>query len=109
MIRSLSVALVCSLGVLSLVVHAQGGRSREWLTWGGDAERTGWNRGETTLSKQSVSRLGLKWKTQIDKEVSIEIESGNSMLTAPAHSVLSRRTPCALRLRKSRPSPRFRS
>lgn len=87
--RATGLALVCSLGVLSLVVQAQGGRSREWLTWGGDAERTGWNRGETTLSKQTVSRLGLKWKTQIDKEVSIEIESGNSMLTAPlvAHDV----------------------
>ena len=39
--------------------------------------------GESTLSKQNVGRLGLKWKTQIDKEVSIEIESGNSMLTTP--------------------------
>ena len=64
-------------------MQAQSGRSREWLTWGGDIERSGWNRGETTLSKQSVGRLALKWKTQIDKEVSIEIESGNSMLTTP--------------------------
>src|SRR5688500_465457 len=76
------VLAVCLSGVF-MAVHAQVGRSREWLTWGGDAERTGWNRGETALSKQSVGRLALKWKTQIDKEVSIEIESGNSMLTAP--------------------------
>jgi outer membrane protein assembly factor BamB len=75
--------LVFCLGSVSWAVHAQSGRSREWLTWGGDVERTGWNRGESTLSKQNVGRLGLKWKTQIDKHVSIEIESGNSMLTTP--------------------------
>jgi outer membrane protein assembly factor BamB len=77
-----SLPIVCTIA-LTLGMHAQEGRSREWLTWGGDVERTGWNRGETTLSKQNVGRLALKWKTQIDKEVSIEIESGNSMLTAP--------------------------
>jgi hypothetical protein len=75
--------LVGAIAVATLVLHAQGNRSREWLTWGGDSERTGWSRNETTLSKQTVGRLGLKWKAQVDKEVSIEIESGNSMLTAP--------------------------
>jgi hypothetical protein len=81
--RATCLVLAVSLGGVSVAVHAQSGRSREWLTWGGDIERSGWNRGETTLSKQSVGRLALKWKTQIDKVVSIEIESGNSMLTAP--------------------------
>ena len=82
MMRATCLVLVFCLGSISWAVQAQS-RTREWLTWGGDIERTGWNRGETTLSKQSVGRLALKWKTQIDKEVSIEIESGNSMLTAP--------------------------
>jgi outer membrane protein assembly factor BamB len=77
------IAILASVAVSSITVHSQGGRSREWLTWGGDAERTGWNRGESALSKQTVGRLELKWKTQIDKDVSIEIESGNSMLTTP--------------------------
>jgi len=80
--RAMVAALVAGAGLTTLV-DAQGGRSREWLTWGGDAERSGWNRSETAISKQNVKRLALKWKTQIDKEVSIEIESGNSMLTAP--------------------------
>ena len=75
--------VICAILLSSAVTFTQSGRSREWLTWGGDPDRTGWNRGETALSKQTVGRLGLKWKTQIDKEVSIEIESGNSMLTAP--------------------------
>ena len=81
--RAACVALGVFLSAISLTVDAQSGRSREWLTWGGDIERSGWNRGETTLSKQSVARLALKWTTQIDKTVSIEIESGNSMLTTP--------------------------
>jgi len=83
MMRATSLGFVFCLVVGSLVAQAQGSRTREWLTWGGDAERTGWNRTETSLSKQNVSRLGLKWKAQIDKDVSIEIESGNSMLTTP--------------------------
>ncbi len=40
--------------------------TREWLTWQGDPERTGWARAETTLSKDNVSRLGLLWKAQLD-------------------------------------------
>ena len=72
---------VCLLA--SLLVRAQTRRTHEWLTWGGDVERTGWNRGETALSKTSVRDLVLKWKTQIDKQIPIEIESGAAMLTAP--------------------------
>ena len=81
--RSRLMAMAVCVGFGALALHAQGGRTREWLTWGGDQERTGWNRGETAISKQNVKRLALKWKTQVDKEVSIEIESGNSMLTTP--------------------------
>ena len=94
---------------------AKSGAVREWLTWGGDIERTGWNRAETALSKQTVGRLALKWKTQIDKQVSIEIESGASMLTGPlvAQGVPTRRerrpscTRCRPRTRW-RPSTRHR-
>ena len=44
---------------------AQNTPARDWLTWGYDQERTGWNKGETTLSKDNVSRLELKWSTQL--------------------------------------------
>jgi outer membrane protein assembly factor BamB len=80
--KTLFIGLATCLSV-SLLVHAQARRSREWLTWGGDAERSGWNRGETSLSKSNIKNLELKWKTQIDKTVPIEIESGASMLTTP--------------------------
>jgi hypothetical protein len=80
--KKLLAGFVCCL-LLSLLGHAQSRRSREWLTWGGDPERSGWNRGETALSKNNIKNLELKWKTQIDRAVPIEIESGASMLTAP--------------------------
>lgn len=37
--------------------------TNEWLTWGYDQERTGWNRAETTLNPKNVSRLKMVWST----------------------------------------------
>src|ERR1700722_4745226 len=37
----------------------------DWLTWGHDPERTGSNPGEKILNKDNVSRLEVKWATQI--------------------------------------------
>ena len=59
----------------SFLVHAQARKTHDWLTWGGDPERSGWNRDETSLSRTTVRNLELKWKAQIDKQVPIEIES----------------------------------
>ncbi len=39
--------------------------ARDWTTWGYDQERTGWNKGETSLSKSNVSRMKLLWNTQL--------------------------------------------
>src|ERR1700760_2181932 len=39
--------------------------ARDWTTWGYDQERTGWNKGETSLSRNNVSRMRLLWKTQL--------------------------------------------
>ena len=49
--------------------------ARDWTTWGYDPERTGWNRGETTLTPKNVSRLKLLWNAQLS--------------TAPTDTVLS--------------------
>src|SRR5438552_15477556 len=65
------------------LLSAEDRKSREWLTWGGDPERTGWNRNDTAISRKNVGGMELKWKTRIDKDVPIDIESGASMLTAP--------------------------
>ena len=47
----------------------------DWTTWGYDQERSGWNKAETTLTKDTVSRLELKWTAQLS--------------TPPDHVVLS--------------------
>jgi hypothetical protein len=39
--------------------------ARDWTTWGYDQERTGWNRGETSLNIHNVSGLKLLWSTQL--------------------------------------------
>jgi len=52
----------------------------DWLTWGHDQERTGWNKSETTLSKDNVSRLELKWVAQLGTQPN---ETVLSTLTAP--------------------------
>ena len=38
---------------------------RDWTTWGYDQQRTGWNRGERTLTKKNVSGLKLLWGSQL--------------------------------------------
>lgn len=39
--------------------------SGEWLTWGGDPQRTGWNRGEAILNRETVGSLKLIWSVQL--------------------------------------------
>jgi outer membrane protein assembly factor BamB len=55
--------LLCLLGCGAVL--AQHAASPDWLTWGYDPERTGWNQGETALSKDNVSKLKLLWGTQL--------------------------------------------
>ena len=50
----------------------------EWLTWGHDPERTGFNPDEKILGKDNVSQLEVKWTAQIS--------------TAPKDQVLSTMT-----------------
>src|SRR3954468_19934211 len=37
----------------------------EWLTWGYDQERSGWNRAETILTPKNVKGLKQLWSTQL--------------------------------------------
>jgi len=54
-------------GVL-LVVGALAAPASEWLTFGGDAERTGWAKDEKLLTKDSLKSFGLQWKLHLDNE-----------------------------------------
>jgi outer membrane protein assembly factor BamB len=76
MVRS-ALALVV-LALLSFVQPPA--PASDWLTWGYDQERSGWNSAETTLSKENVSGLVLQWSAQLPvapREIAL------STLTAP--------------------------
>jgi outer membrane protein assembly factor BamB len=68
-----------TLLTIAAIGHAQT-TSSEWLTWGYDQERSGWNRGESTLSAENVSRLELKWKIRVS---TVPNKTVLSTLTAP--------------------------
>src|SRR5439155_1306963 len=52
-------------------VSAQTGRAAvaDWLTDGGDNQRTGWQRNETILTKRNVKNLKILWKIQTGNQV----------------------------------------
>jgi outer membrane protein assembly factor BamB len=56
---------------------AQAGRG-SWTTFGGDPQRTGWNKTETDLNAGSVKHLKLEWSVKLDSEA-----KALSNLTAP--------------------------
>src|SRR5258706_2588897 len=63
-----------------LLMAGSGADANEWLTFGHDPERSGWNQDEHTLSPGNVSRLKLLWQTKFPvatKDVAL------SSLTSP--------------------------
>jgi outer membrane protein assembly factor BamB len=52
--------------VLVSVFLLGGAAAADWLTFGGDPQRTGWARNETILNKDNVRNMELKWKLQLD-------------------------------------------
>src|SRR5579871_144083 len=56
-----NVAIFC-LTVVTLASRL----SADWLTFGGDSQRTGWAKNETILNRTNAATLELKWKIQID-------------------------------------------
>jgi outer membrane protein assembly factor BamB len=38
----------------------------QWMTFGGDPQRSGWARNESILNKENVGTLELKWKLRLD-------------------------------------------
>ncbi|HTW67455.1 MAG TPA: hypothetical protein VME17_22710 [Bryobacteraceae bacterium] len=62
---------------LPLASQAQNSRG-SWTTFGGDAQRTGWNKFETDLTLESVKHLKLEWSVQLPSE-----PKSLSNLTAP--------------------------
>ena len=59
------------LGVACLCLpfaHAQVGRVADWLTHGGDPQRTGWQKYEPAINPESVKGFQLLWKLKLENE-----------------------------------------
>jgi outer membrane protein assembly factor BamB len=64
-----SAAVLCAAAAWTTAVPgAQAKRKADWLTDGGDAQRTSWQRNETILTKDSVKGVQLLWKIQTDNQ-----------------------------------------
>jgi outer membrane protein assembly factor BamB len=59
----LSVAVAWTAGV-----NAQGQKKADWLTDGGDPQRTAWQRHETILTRETVRNMKLLWKLKLDNK-----------------------------------------
>src|SRR5580698_10659079 len=69
--------LLPALLTLPMLSPGQFGRG-SWTTFGGDPQRTGWNKTETDLTPENVKRLKLEWSVKLDSEA-----KALSNLTAP--------------------------
>jgi outer membrane protein assembly factor BamB len=68
------------LAVLMVPAASRAQNSSEWLTFGYDPQRSGWNTAETTLSVKNVGRLKLLWSSQMS---TVPQDVALSTLTAP--------------------------
>src|ERR1700761_3495336 len=66
--------VLLALPMLSVAQYGRG----SWNTFGGDPQRTGWNKTETDLNAESVKHLKLEWSIKLDSE-----PRALSNLTAP--------------------------
>ena len=67
--------------IFALLLAAGGiAQANEWLTFGHDSQRSGWNRDEHALSPKSVPGLKLLWQTQLPVAVK---DVAMSSLTSP--------------------------
>ncbi len=69
MTRRLLVGLIAlgAAGVWTVATDAQQ-KKADWLTDGGDPQRTAWQRNETILTKANVKEVKLLWKIQLDNQ-----------------------------------------
>jgi hypothetical protein len=58
--------------------NAQLGRTTDWWTYGGDAQRSGWEKNEQRFSKEDVKNFQLLWKRKLDNQ-----PAGTQTLLAP--------------------------
>ena len=71
---------------------AQQREKADWLTDGGDPQRTTWQRNETILTKASVKDMKLLWKIKLDNEPQMHnhLPDLPALPALPAPSAVSR-------------------
>ena len=62
-----SVLALCAAAGWTMATEGQS-RKADWLTDGGDPQRTAWQRHETILTKDTVKDMTLLWKVQTDNQ-----------------------------------------
>src|SRR5262245_64545859 len=65
------ISIVGAIGLaaaLEVMPYAQTASRANWLTDGGDAQRTSWQRHETLISPASVKNMALMWKRKLDNQ-----------------------------------------
>jgi outer membrane protein assembly factor BamB len=67
-LRRLAVVSLSVIGLCLPLAHAQVGRVADWLTHGGDPQRSGWQKYEPTINKDSVKGFQLLWKLKLENE-----------------------------------------
>src|SRR5260370_34665689 len=67
--RLFSAALALSAATAwTAVPGAQAKKKADWLTDGGDPQRTAWQRNETILTKNTVKDMKLLWRIKLDNQ-----------------------------------------
>ena len=69
MTRRLLAGLVAlGAAMISIVTPSAQQKKADWLTDGGDPQRTAWQRNETILNKTNVKDMKLLWKVKLDNQ-----------------------------------------
>ncbi len=67
-VTGFSLFFAAALAGVSHNPQAQADRPADWLTDGGDIQRTGWQRNEKILTTANVKNMKLLWKTKLDNQ-----------------------------------------
>ncbi len=60
--------LAAAVLACACVGRAQMGRTTDWWTYGGDAQRTGWEKNDQKFTKDDVKNFQLLWKMKLDNK-----------------------------------------
>src|SRR5262245_50640125 len=64
----IALTLLGTSAIATAALQAQARAKADWLTDGGDPQRSAWQRNETILTKETVRNVKLLWKIKLDNE-----------------------------------------